>query len=169
MNERDEVAIRGLRESRAAAVAAGEWVRQFREKATKLNAYPIAGDWWRLRLAPWRLRLPADEAAAWASLGYLPGEAAPLIAAGVTPQMAADLETIATDVAGSPEERAAQVIDRLVAGGILVDPARVRTRQDPNDPTHTIVNIDPEALYLGVLDPGAVITPEPNTTVAWDE
>jgi hypothetical protein len=23
--------------------------------------------------------------------------------------------------------------------------------------------------YLGVLDPGAVITPEPNTTVTWDE
>jgi hypothetical protein len=88
--------------------------------------------------------VPATDAAAWASLGYLPAEAAPLIAAGVTPAVAAEMDDLAADIAGSPEERAMQVIDRLVADGVLVDPRRVRRRQDPDNPQHTIVHIDPE-------------------------
>jgi hypothetical protein len=41
--------------------------------------------------------VPPEAAGAWASLGYLPGEAAPLIAAGVTPAMAAEMEDLAVD------------------------------------------------------------------------
>jgi hypothetical protein len=37
-----------------------------------------------------------------------------------------------------------QVIDQLIAEGVLVDPALVRQQQDPDDPNHVIVHIDPE-------------------------
>jgi hypothetical protein len=88
--------------------------------------------------------VPARDAAAWASLGYLPAEAAPLIEAGVTPRIAGEMDELAEDIAGGHEERAMQVIDQLVAEGVLVDPALVRQQQDPDDPNHVIVHINPE-------------------------
>lgn len=103
-----------------------EWWNTYRAQTTRFCRLDIAADWVRLRV-------PAATAAAWARQGYLPGEAVPLIAAGVTPQMVADLEKIATDVAGGPEERAAQVIDRLVAAGILVDPRRMAPAEDEEE------------------------------------
>ena len=86
--------------------------------------------------------VPADVAGRWASAGYLPAEAAPLIAQGVTPETALEMDEITDDIAGGPEQRAAQVVDGLVADGVLVDPARVRQEQDPHDPTHIIVHIE---------------------------
>ena len=86
--------------------------------ATRLATYRLAREWMDAGIA-------ADAAAAWASLGYLPAEATPLIVGGVTPQMAGEMDQIATDLAGGPEQRAAQLIDQLVAEGVLVDPSRV--------------------------------------------
>jgi len=111
------------------------YAETYMPSASQFATYRCAREWMEAGV-------PAEDAAAWASLGYLPTEAAPLITAGVTPQMAADLGEIDDTVAGSREERAAQVIDRLVADGILIDPRRVHIRQDPNDLHHTIVDID---------------------------
>jgi hypothetical protein len=108
---------------------------EYRTLATQHVNSRIARDWMESGVS-------AAQAAAWASQGYLPTEAAPLIAEGVTPQAAQDLDDIAEDVAGGREERALQVIDRLVADGTLVDPRRVRVQQDPNDGGHVLVHID---------------------------
>lgn len=97
----------------------GAYAGEYMATATQLGTYRLAREWMNAGI-------DVATAAAWASLGYLPAEAAPLIAAGVTPQMAAEMDQLATDVAGSPEERAAQIIDRLVRDGILVDPRKVR-------------------------------------------
>ncbi|MFG1872098.1 hypothetical protein [Micromonospora arborensis] len=115
----------------------GRYVHEFASKATQLNDYRTGGRWWKLRVS-------ADVAAAWANLGYLPERAAPLIAKGVTPETAGELNQVAQDIAGGPEQRAMQVVDGLVADGVVVDPIRVRQAQDPNDPQHTIVHITRE-------------------------
>lgn len=86
--------------------------------------------------------VPASHAAQWANAGYLPAEAAKLIEQGVTPETAREMDQLATDIAGGPEERAAQMVDGLVADGVLVDPRRVRQVQDPDDPTHIILHIE---------------------------
>lgn len=114
-----------------------EYAAEYMRTATQLATYRIARQWWEASV-------PVADAAAWASLGYQPAEAAPLIADGITPEMAAATDDISATVAGSREEAAMQVIDRLVADGTLIDPRRVRQQQDPNDPDHTIVHIDPD-------------------------
>lgn len=97
----------------------GAYSSEYVTTATQHATYRAAREWMSTGV-------DAATAAAWASLGYLPGEAAPLIAAGVTPEMAAEMEQLDIDIAGSPEERAAQMIDRLVAEGVLIDPRQVR-------------------------------------------
>lgn len=99
------------------------YAKEYMAAAGQLATYRYAREWMEAGVS-------AAHAAAWASAGYLPAEAAPLIAQGVTPQMAADLEGISMTMAGSPEEHAMQVIDRLVADGILVDPKTVRRQRD---------------------------------------
>lgn len=115
----------------------GAYAAEYMAATTRLATYQLAREWMETGV-------PADVAAVWAGFGYLPAEAAPLAAAGVTPQMAGELDELADDIAGGPEGRVAQVIDRLAAEGVLVDPRRVRQRQDPDDPTRTIVYVDPE-------------------------
>lgn len=88
-----------------------------------------------------QLEAHAAQSARWASAGYMPGEAQRLIADGVTPETANELDDLAVDIAGGPDERAAQRIDELVRDGVLVDPARVVQTQDPDDPYHTIITI----------------------------
>ncbi|MFI7608852.1 hypothetical protein ACIBTV_27580 [Micromonospora sp. NPDC049366] len=63
----------------------GRYVRDFAARATQLNSYKIGGEWWKMRV-------PAEVAAEWADLGYLPEEAAPLITSGITPAMVRDAE-----------------------------------------------------------------------------
>lgn len=122
-----------------------EFIHAFRAAATQLNGYRIAGDWARLAeaLQADNITLTAADAAHWASLGYLPGDAAPLILDGVTPDTAGEMDELATDLAGGSEQRAMQRVDELVADGVLVDPARVRQDVDPDDPDHIIIRIDP--------------------------
>jgi hypothetical protein len=119
------------------------FIKSFRASASQLNSYSIAGDWMRLavQLDAAGSTLTAADAALWADAGYLPGEAAPLIADGVTPQQAAELDELATNIAGGPEAQAMQRIDELVRDGVLVDPSQVRWREDPRDPLHVIVDV----------------------------
>ncbi|GLY08211.1 hypothetical protein [Actinoplanes sp. NBRC 101535] len=123
-----------------------EFVKEYRAKASQLTDYRIAGDWARLaeHLQNSGITLTAADAARWADAGYLPAEAAPLISDGVTPEQAGELEDLATDIAGGPEARALQVVDDLVRDGVLVNPARVSWHEDPADPTHIIVDIQPD-------------------------
>lgn len=112
------------------------YAAEYMAGATRLATYRLAREWMNAGV-------DAHDAAAWASLGYLPAEAAPLIADGVTPATAGEVDDLANTVAGGPEERAMQVVDGLVGDGTLVDPRRVRQQQDPDDPHHIIVKIEP--------------------------
>jgi len=108
--------------------------REFCAAATQLNTLADARQWMEGKV-------PAGEAAKWASLGFYYNEAAPHIAAGIDADTFKAGEDISTEVAGGPELRAMDAIDRLVADGLIVDPARVRMVQDPHDPYHTFVTI----------------------------
>jgi hypothetical protein len=122
-----------------------EFIHEFRTKARQLAGFRLTGDWVRLAeaLEADGITLTGDQAARWANTGHLPGEAAPLIRAGVTPEIADEMDQLAIDIAGGPEAHAMDVIDRLAADGALVNPSRVRWREDPDDPTHIIVDITP--------------------------
>lgn len=122
--------------------APGRYVRTFRTTARGgkpgiLTEFGAAIGWYRAGVS-------LEDAVAWADRGFLPGEAASLIAQGVGPEMAGELEAIAVDVAGSAEEHAMREIDRLVATGAFVDPRRVRIEQDPYDPDVYDVHVLPE-------------------------
>jgi len=117
------------------------WINAFRERATQLNTYALAGDWMRLA---WALReqgieLTAVEAAAWASRGYYPGEAEASIRAGITAAMDGDMEAHAEVQAGGPDALAARRIRELLDGGQLVDEADVIRVPDPTDPGQEII------------------------------
>ncbi|MDG4795094.1 hypothetical protein [Micromonospora sp. WMMD1082] len=83
--------------------------------------------------------VPADTAAAWASLNYLPAEAAPLIAAGITPATVEEMERHAEQTAGDRDALVAERIRQMVERGEIVDPANVIRVQDPTDPTREII------------------------------
>lgn len=86
-----------MEKSDAAAFAiVGRYVKEYRQHAKQLNSFKTGGQWWKLR--PAGNPVPAVDAAEWANLGYLPEEAAPLIADGITPAMVRDAETPARGV-----------------------------------------------------------------------
>ena len=114
-----------------------EFVAVYFEESTQHATYRAAREWMEMGVT-------ASDAARWANAGYLPGEAAPLIAQGVTPDTAEEMDQLAVDLAGGSELRAMEVVDGLVRDGLIVDPARVRQMQDPHDPTHIIVTVDPD-------------------------
>lgn len=87
----------------------------YRHLAKQLATRAIAGDWYRMGV-------PVETAAAWASLGYYPAEAKPLIDQGITPETAAAVEDAARGDL-SPEEHAAQVLDLLAQQGLTIRPA----------------------------------------------
>ncbi|WP_431728553.1 hypothetical protein [Verrucosispora sp. TAA-831] len=85
--------------------------------------------------------VPAEQAAAWANLGYLPDEAAPLIASGVTPATAAELEAHAEQAAGGRDALVAERIRQMADLGEIMDPADVVRIPDPTDPTREIITV----------------------------
>jgi hypothetical protein len=78
------------------------------------------------------------EAARWASHGYLPQEAGPLFADGITADRQAELEQHAADQVGGHEALAALRIAELHAAGVL-GPDDVVTVQDPFNPGQKII------------------------------
>ncbi|TDC00779.1 hypothetical protein E1091_04200 [Micromonospora fluostatini] len=100
----------------------------------RFRTYRIAREWMEAGVAP-------EDATAWADLGYLPQEAAPLIADGVTAATAGELERHAEETAGGSEALREQRIQQMVDAGELLDPARVIRVQDPNDPTREIIAV----------------------------
>ncbi len=71
------------------------YAETYMPKAGQFATYRLAREWMEAGV-------PADEAAAWTSLGYLPGEAAPLIAQGITSQMAGAVESAAVEEEALP-------------------------------------------------------------------
>lgn len=93
----------------------------------------------------WRRRgVPAEQAGAWASLGYTPEEAERHIAEGITPEMVRTGEEIGQDIAGGSDIHAAEVIDRMIREGTIVDPALVSRIKDPTDPDVEIIAVRDE-------------------------
>ena len=60
-----------------------EFTAAFRAKATKLNGTQFAYQWWKSGINP-------EKAAEWANAGYQPDKALPLIAYGMTPELAGE-------------------------------------------------------------------------------
>lgn len=90
------------------------WGAEFWANARQLDQPVLAVAWFRAGVS-------AADAAAWANLGYMPGEAAPLIADGITPEMAAATSEATTAVDG-PDARAAVLRLAEDHPGLLVDP-----------------------------------------------
>lgn len=91
-----------------------EYTRIYMANATQLATYRLAREWMPIEPDP-------EVAARWASLAYTPAEAKPLIEAGITPDMAADMEAIDRGD-DSPEEHAARVLDMLAERGLQIRP-----------------------------------------------
>jgi hypothetical protein len=85
--------------------------------ATQLATYRIARQWMEAGI-------PAQDAAAWANLGYLPAEAAKLIAQGIGPQMADAVDEAAEAADGGPDGHLRAGVLRLAEQmpGLIIDP-----------------------------------------------
>jgi len=77
------------------------YAETFRSKAAQLNSDALAVQWYRMGVS-------AEDAAAWANSGHMPGEAAQFIADGITPQTAAEADAA---LGGSVLERIAFLAD----------------------------------------------------------
>lgn len=113
------------------------FIKAFRTAATRLDTYAIAGRW--MRLAEEIPALTAEEAAAWADLGYLPEEAAAQIHSGITAAAADEMEDHAEEQAGGPEALAAMRIAEMLAQPGWSGPDDAVSVEDPADPDHEIV------------------------------
>jgi hypothetical protein len=123
------------------------FIQEYRAAARQLNRYETGLQW--AGFAKWLAKthgitLTAAAAAQWANIGYFPREALHLIVEGVTPETADEMENLAVDLAGGPEQRKAQRIAELEQSGQFIGPRLVRWREDPDDPEHIIVDIEPE-------------------------
>lgn len=78
----------------------GEYLGIYQAHATQLKGVEFAHEWYLMEV-------PAEEAAKWATGGNTPQGAVPLIAAGVSPELAADADS----ASGSVEERIARIAD----------------------------------------------------------
>lgn len=83
-----------------AAWTIAAYIRTYTANARQLAALPIAGQWRRLGVDP-------HTAADWANAGFLPCEAAPLIADGITAPLVRAVE----DAIGHGDELAALTLD----------------------------------------------------------
>lgn len=115
----------------------GAYARAYMAAATQFGTYRLAREWMDAGVS-------AADAAGWANLGYLPEEAAPLIADGITPATVREMERHAEQAAGGRDALAAQRIQRMIDAGEIVDPAKVIRVQDPTDPTREIIALRDE-------------------------
>lgn len=83
-----------------------DYVTAYRATARQLAALPIIGRWRAAGVDP-------QTAAGWANKGYLPDEAAPLIADGVTPDL---VEAVEDAICDTPDELAALTLDLMFGG-----------------------------------------------------
>lgn len=99
------------------------WVRTYRQRATQLGTLLLAIEWHQLsqRLAAENITLTAEQAATWASRGYLPDEATPLIRSGVTPEMGGEMERHMEERAGGPEAHLRRQLIEMAEQGMLDD------------------------------------------------
>ncbi|MFF3857098.1 hypothetical protein [Micromonospora sp. NPDC002575] len=117
-------------------------------QAAQLATLLVARQW--METMPFRtatqedLEQHARMAAAWASRGYMPKEAAPLIADGITAATVGEMEDHAADSVGGHEALAALRAAELIGTGQLIGPDRLIRVQDPVDPTHEIITIRDE-------------------------
>lgn len=91
------------------------YAETYMPNAGQFSTYRDAREWMEAGV-------PAGDAAAWASLGYLPGEAAPLIAQDVTPQMVRAMDEAAVAVDGGREAHLRAEVMRLAEQGLIIDP-----------------------------------------------
>lgn len=126
--------------------ALGHYSRVYRAEALQLGTLVHARLWlesmpgWR-DASPAELEAHAAQSARWASLGYTPAEAAPLIADGATPDTVAEMDRLRAEFADSPEAEEMARLDEITAAETFIDPSRVVRTVDPDDPTHIIVTI----------------------------
>lgn len=114
-----------------------DWYATFTAQATQLNAKMLA--------AKWRLMdVTAQDAAAWANLGFTPDEARSVIADGITPPQYREMEDHAEVQAGGSEALAAMRIAELLGSGALLGPDDVVTVQDPLDPNRELIMLRDE-------------------------
>lgn len=104
----------------------------FLANARQLASPRIAVDWFLLGVS-------GEDAAAWANLGCMPGEAADLIAGGVTPQTYGELEDHAAEQVGGHDALAALRVAELLGSGELLGPDDVVTVEDPFEPGREII------------------------------
>lgn len=114
-----------------------DWYATFIAQANQLNAKMLA--------AKWRLMdVTAEDAAAWANLGFTPDEARSVIADGITPQQYREMEDHAEAQAGGSEALAAMRIAELLGSGALLGMDDVVTVQDPLDPNRELIMLRDE-------------------------
>ncbi|MEU7591183.1 hypothetical protein AB0A95_33425 [Micromonospora sp. NPDC049230] len=153
--------------------ALGRYIGEFRALSRQLNTSVIGGRWWKLRV-------DAAAAAAWANLGYLPEEAAPLIADGITPETVLDAETSAGRPTAAAVIRAMYATNRVrptMARFALIEQVHLAAARllglehDTSDETFDRISpvgervVDLMYLAVGITNTGADGTPESMATV----
>jgi len=96
--------------------AAWAWKKAYIATASRFTEPYLVGQWRD------DLGLTPEEAAAWANLGFLPEEAAPMIRQAITATSYAEAYDAEVAAAGGPEEHLRQRIVELFAGGVDVAP-----------------------------------------------
>jgi hypothetical protein len=92
-----------------------EYIQTYRARTTQLDDYRIAREWMDAGIA-------ATIAASWARAGYLPAEALPRIAAGLTPGQASDQDATLIAERGIIGYAAAMLQLETPGATLIVDP-----------------------------------------------
>jgi len=116
------------------AAALREWSRPFAASAHYLYQAPLGVFWFLMGVDPW-------EAAKWANQGYVPGEAAPLLAAGYTAATLWKVNRHAEQRASADYRGAYQHIIQGIARGHFINPAHAILAEDPDRPDCQMITL----------------------------